>query len=167
MWWRTRRNQISSFGETDESFYIGGGRQFSRLLVAEMCASALIVGSNAGYTKFRGSEKATHSIRQFPLRFPSRELPCAITFQLESTSWIFACVRRVMTVWLITFDGNWRVLGGQLHLHTQIIAVGEYKRTRRHWIYSGHVSDWSTLMILKGGRSSVKHNNGKIKHIML
>jgi len=28
---------------------------------------------------------ATHSIRQFPLHFPSRAPPCAITFQLEST----------------------------------------------------------------------------------
>ena len=31
------------------------GRQFSRLLAAEVGASALIVGSNAGYTMFRGS----------------------------------------------------------------------------------------------------------------
>jgi len=29
---------------------------------------------------------ATHSIRQFPLHFPSRASPCAITFQLESTA---------------------------------------------------------------------------------
>ena len=28
---------------------------------------------------------ATHSIRQFPLHFPSRTSPCAITFQLDST----------------------------------------------------------------------------------
>ena len=28
---------------------------------------------------------ATHSIRQFPLYFPSRASPCAITFQLDST----------------------------------------------------------------------------------
>ena len=28
---------------------------------------------------------ATHSIRQFPLHFPSRGSPCAITFQLDST----------------------------------------------------------------------------------
>jgi len=44
--------------------------------------------SNAGYTMPRGSVKGTdytHSIRQFPLHFPSRASPCAITFQLEST----------------------------------------------------------------------------------
>jgi hypothetical protein len=45
-----------------------------------------ISGSNAGYTIFRGSVKGTgyplHS--PFPLYFPSRTSPCAITFQLDS-----------------------------------------------------------------------------------
>jgi hypothetical protein len=47
-----------------------------------------ISGSNAGYTMFRGSVRvpATHSIRQFPLHFPSRASSCAITFQLDSTT---------------------------------------------------------------------------------
>jgi len=46
-----------------------------------------ISGSNAGYTMFRGSVKvvATHSIRQFPLHFPSHSSLCDITFQLDST----------------------------------------------------------------------------------
>jgi hypothetical protein len=46
-----------------------------------------ISGSNAGYTMFRCSVRilATHSIRQFPLHFPSRASPCAITFRLDST----------------------------------------------------------------------------------
>jgi ribosomal protein L31 len=44
--------------------------------------------SNAGYTVFRGSVRvlATHSIRQFPLHFSSRASPCAVRFQLDSTS---------------------------------------------------------------------------------
>ena len=44
--------------------------------------------SNAGYTTFRGSVRvlATHSIRQFPLHFPSRASPCAIRFQTQSTT---------------------------------------------------------------------------------
>ena len=57
-----------------------------------------ISGSNAGYTMFRGSVRvlATHSIRHFPLHFPSRASPCAITFQLDSTdhkfsSYAFSC----------------------------------------------------------------------------
>jgi hypothetical protein len=50
-----------------------------------------ISGNNAGYTVFRGSVRvlATHSIRQFPLHFPtfpSRASPCAIRFQLDSSN---------------------------------------------------------------------------------
>ena len=43
--------------------------------------------SSAGYTMFRGSVRvlATHSIRQFPLQFPSRASPCALRFQTRST----------------------------------------------------------------------------------
>jgi len=45
-----------------------------------------ISGSNAGYTVFLGRLRvlATHSIRQFPLHFPSRASPCAIRFQSHS-----------------------------------------------------------------------------------
>jgi len=44
---------------------------------------ARISVTNAGYITFRGSVKvlATHSIRQFPLHFPSCASPCAIRFQ--------------------------------------------------------------------------------------
>ena len=35
------------------------GRQFSGLLAAEVCVSAFIVGSNPGYTMFRGGVKGT------------------------------------------------------------------------------------------------------------
>jgi hypothetical protein len=48
------------------------GRQFSRLLAAEVCALAFIVGSNAGYTMFRGGVKGTG----YPLHSPvSPSLP--------------------------------------------------------------------------------------------
>jgi len=62
------------------------GRQFNRLPAAKVCG---ISGSNAGYTMFRGSVKGTgypHSIRQFPLHFPSRASSYAITFQLQSNT---------------------------------------------------------------------------------
>jgi len=41
--------------------------------------------SNAGYTTFRGRVRvlATHSIRQFPLHFPSHASPCATTFRTQ------------------------------------------------------------------------------------
>jgi len=47
-----------------------------------------ISGNGAGYIMFRGSVKSTDYplINQFPLHFPSRALPCAITFQLDSTT---------------------------------------------------------------------------------
>jgi hypothetical protein len=51
------------------------GRQFSRLLAAEVCASAFIVGSNDGYTMFRGSVKSTGYPLHLPVS-PSIPLPC-------------------------------------------------------------------------------------------
>ena len=43
---------------------------------------------NAGYTTCRGGVRVlvTPSIHQFPLHFPSRELPCATTFRTQYTS---------------------------------------------------------------------------------
>jgi len=65
--------------------------------------------SNAGYTTFRGSLRvmATHSIRQFPLHFPSRASPCAIRFQKHSTTrtagfgYLFGLYKRQNSVVLI------------------------------------------------------------------
>ena len=61
------------------------GRQFSRLLAAELCASAVVM-LDTPCSEVVWRVLATHSIRQFPLYFPSRASPCAITFQLESTT---------------------------------------------------------------------------------
>jgi hypothetical protein len=49
--------------------------------------------SNAGYTTFGGGARvlATHSIRQFPLHFPSRASPCATRFRMSYT-FLTACV---------------------------------------------------------------------------
>ena len=60
------------------------GRQFSRLLAAEVCASAVVM-LDTPCSEVVWRVLATHSIRQFPLHFPSRASPCAITFQLDST----------------------------------------------------------------------------------
>jgi hypothetical protein len=60
------------------------GRQFSRLMAAEVCASAVVM-LDTPCSEVLGIELATHSIRQFPLHFPCRVSPCAITFQLHST----------------------------------------------------------------------------------
>ena len=61
------------------------GRQFSQLLAAEVCASAVVMLDTPRSEVVR-KVLATHSIRQFPLHFPSRASPCAITFQLDSTT---------------------------------------------------------------------------------
>jgi len=62
----------------------GGGGQFRRLLQAEVCASAVVM-LDKPCSEVVWRVLATHCIRQFPIHFPSRASPCAITFQLEST----------------------------------------------------------------------------------
>jgi hypothetical protein len=59
------------------------GLQFSRLLSAEVCTSAVVM-LDTPCSEVVWSVLATHSIRHFPLHFPSRASPCAITFQLDS-----------------------------------------------------------------------------------
>ena len=61
------------------------GHQFSRLLAAEVCASAVVMLYTPCF-EVVWRVLTNHSIRQFPFRFPSRESPCAITFQLDSTT---------------------------------------------------------------------------------
>ena len=60
------------------------GRQFSRLLAAEVCASAEVMLDTPCF-EVVWRVLATHCVRQFPLHFPSRTSPCAITFQLHCT----------------------------------------------------------------------------------
>jgi hypothetical protein len=60
------------------------GRQFSRLLAAEVCASAFTVGSNAGYTMFRGRVKSSGYPLHSPVS-PSLTLPCVTVCHHIST----------------------------------------------------------------------------------
>jgi hypothetical protein len=60
------------------------GRQFSRLLAAEVCASAVVM-LDTPCSEVVWRVLANHSIRLFPLHYPSRTSPCAVTFQLNST----------------------------------------------------------------------------------
>jgi hypothetical protein len=70
------------------------GRQFSRLLAAKVCASAVVV-LDTPCSEVVCRVLATHFIRQIPLHFPSRASPCAITFQMDSTTWIPASKHRI------------------------------------------------------------------------
>ena len=54
-----------------------------------------ISGSRTPCYEVVWSVLATHSIRQFPLHFPSRASPCAITFQLESNTYCFSTASMV------------------------------------------------------------------------
>jgi hypothetical protein len=65
------------------------GRQFSRLLAADVWASAVVM-LDTSCSEVVWRVLATHSIRQFPLHFPSRASPCVVTFQLDS----IACYTR-------------------------------------------------------------------------
>ena len=60
------------------------GRHFTRLLAAEVCASAIVM-LDKPCPEVVWRVLVAHSIRQFPLHFPSRASPCAISFQLDST----------------------------------------------------------------------------------
>jgi len=86
------------------------GRQFSRLLAPEVCASAVVMlDTQCSEVVWRAL--ATHPIRQFPLPFPPpRASPCTITFQLESRRWLMLCLhfisipyRALFVVGLIIF----------------------------------------------------------------
>jgi hypothetical protein len=59
------------------------GRQSSRLLAAEVCASAIVM-LDTPFSEVVWRVLATHFIRQFPLHFPSRASQCTITSQLNS-----------------------------------------------------------------------------------
>ena len=61
------------------------GSQFSRLLAAEVCASAVVM-LDTPCSEVVWRVLATHSMRHFPLHFSSRASPCAITFELDSTT---------------------------------------------------------------------------------
>ena len=61
------------------------GRQFSRLLAAKVCASAVVM-LDTPCSEIVWRILATHSIRRFPLHFPARASPCVITLQLDYTN---------------------------------------------------------------------------------
>jgi hypothetical protein len=61
------------------------GRQSSRLLAAEVWASAVVM-LDTPCSEVVWRVLATYSIRQFPLRFPSCASPCTTTFLLGYTN---------------------------------------------------------------------------------
>ena len=78
--------------------------QFSRILAAEVCASAVAM-LDTPCSQVVWMLLATHSIRQFPLHFPSRASPCAITFQLDSTSRNMQLIKHMQFFFQRTYIG--------------------------------------------------------------
>jgi hypothetical protein len=92
-------------------------RQFSPLLAAEVCASALIVGSNAWYTMFRRSEKGSgyplHSLVSPSLpQAVRRRVPSHFNWSLPThQQWITTHVTNKCTILYFT-----RPVFSQLHV---------------------------------------------------
>jgi hypothetical protein len=80
------------------------GRHFSRLLAAELWASAVVM-LDTPCSEVVWRVLATHSIRQFPLHFLSRASPRAITFQLKSKS---SFSWSVVNLFMIVFNKWWQ-----------------------------------------------------------
>ena len=81
-----------------------GGQQFSRLLAAEVCSSAVVM-LDTPCSEVVWRVLSTHCIRQFPLHFASRASPCAITFQPDSTEgsgpfWSATLERTIGSMWI-------------------------------------------------------------------
>ena len=83
MWWHAQKPDFVFRAKRTSQFKSAGGPQFSRLLAAEVWASAVVM-LDTPCSEVVWRVRATHYIRQFLLHFPSRASPCAITFQLES-----------------------------------------------------------------------------------
>jgi hypothetical protein len=82
-------------------------RQFSRLLVAEVCASAVVM-LDIPCSEVVWRVPAAHSIRQFPLHFSCRASLCAITFKLDSTtiSYLKGCIFSQGLLLYVTSEPN-------------------------------------------------------------
>ena len=101
----------------------GGGR-----ISSVNYQGVLISGSKAGCTMLRGIVRVlgTHSIRQFPLHFPSHVSPCAITFQLHCTTkflfrtgkrgFEFHCLPNLNFIWTDILQTGNRLVALRIHV---------------------------------------------------
>ena len=100
------------------------GRQFNRLLTAEVCAStAVMLDTPSSEIVWR--VLATHSIRQFPLHFPSHASPCTTTFQLAYNT--LAVVLSDVTWVLILLPRDWEYLQLTLDWIENSLNISYYK----------------------------------------
>jgi len=86
MWWHTRRKPDFVFRRNGRVHLNRRGRQFSRLLAAEVCASAAVMLDTPS-SEVVWRVLAIHSIHQFP---PSLPLPCVTVCHHISTG-LYQC----------------------------------------------------------------------------
>jgi len=114
------------------------GRPFSRLLAAEVCASAEVM-LDTPCSEVVWRVLATHSIRQFPLHFPSCASPCAMTFQLESNM-------ESDVYWTVHHCDNWRIknqLDATYHFIVRLIGSTCFGH------YYAHHQELATMLLIK------------------
>ena len=96
MWWHTRKNQIFVFRRKGRVHLNRQGRQFSRLLAAEVCASAVVMLDTPCSEVVKGTGYPLDS----PVS-PSFPLPCVTVCHHVSTGLYLVCWQR--TVHLLRF----------------------------------------------------------------
>jgi hypothetical protein len=130
------------------------GRQSSRLLAAEVCASAVVMlGIPCSVVVWK--VLATHSFGQFPLHFPSRASPCAITFQLDSTIFymIYWYTGRVWTsrllssLWLCRAEGFGLLLAEVCDHIATLLSLNKNIR----WSFRPYINRTAALCFTRSG----------------
>jgi hypothetical protein len=94
------------------------------------CAASAVVTLDTPCSEVVWRALANHSIRQFPLHFPARASPCAITFQLDSTTLMPVMKQRFVhqlpnsycsVTWTILHTASWYIL--QPPQHAEILVA--------------------------------------------
>ena len=123
------------------------GHQYSRILAAEVCASAVVM-LDTPCSEVVWRVLATHSIRQFPLHFPSFASLCAVTFQQESTLYLLDVLKKIYkfwsfvirncigssVYWVIVFEHLFMVAGTSIkRLLSTVVQCWENVQDMRPW----------------------------------
>jgi len=117
------------------------GCQFSGLLAAEECGSA---DSNCidRVPTYSGRLLATHSIRIFPLHFPSRASPCAIRFWTRYNKIIVASSRLFI---LLCLTNHWSTFKWRITFVYHNLWCIRWMEQHR-WVYHhGRVFVWRVM----------------------
>jgi hypothetical protein len=130
MWWHTRRNQISSFGETDKVHLNLRGASVQSTTGNRGVRISGSNGSNAECTMFRGSVRNTGYPLHSPVS-PSLPLPCVTVCHHISAGLYYLAAPHLRSSNAITF-AQCRVIYS-CHSHTCHLTC-----TDLHGIYEGN-----------------------------